>query len=192
MTDLSADDLIARACAGDEVAFAALYRDLQPRLHRYALALVGQDADDVTAEAWLHIARDLAKFSGDLDAFRGWAARIVRNRAMDLLRSRARRPVSSTPVDELLDIAAEDDTAAAAAEIVTTAAAIELIASLPRDQAEAVLLRAVVGLDAAAAGKILGKSAAAVRVCAHRGLRTLRRSVPSSAETNSDRPALGN
>ena len=57
----------------------------------------------------------------------------------------------------------------------STAAALALIATLPRDQAEAVLLRAVVGLDATAAGKVLGKRAGAVRVAAHRGLRTLAR-----------------
>jgi RNA polymerase sigma-70 factor (ECF subfamily) len=190
LTDPDTDHLVARAAAGDEAAFAALYLDLQPRLRRYAVGLVGQEADDVTAEAWLHIARDIRGFTGDLDSFRGWTARIVRNRAMDLLRSRARRPVSPTPVDELLDVAANDDTATAALDTLSTAAAVELIASLPREQAEAVLLRAVVGLDAKAAGEILGKSAAAVRVSAHRGLKTLARRVERQGETNPSPPAL--
>jgi hypothetical protein len=92
-----AADVVARAASGDEVAFARLYPDVQPRLLRYAASLVATDADDVTAEAWLHIVRDLPGFVGDVDAFRGWAARIVRNRAMDLLRSRARRPVQASP-----------------------------------------------------------------------------------------------
>jgi RNA polymerase sigma-70 factor, ECF subfamily len=38
-----------------------------------------------------------------------------------------------------------------------------------------VLLRAVVGLDAAAAGAVLGKRPGAVRTAASRGLRTLAR-----------------
>jgi RNA polymerase sigma-70 factor (ECF subfamily) len=50
-----------------------------------------------------------------------------------------------------------------------------LVASLPTDQAQAVVLRAVVGLDAATAGQVLGKRPGAVRVAAHRGLRTLAR-----------------
>jgi RNA polymerase sigma-70 factor (ECF subfamily) len=50
-----------------------------------------------------------------------------------------------------------------------------MIATLPRDQAEAVLLRAVMGLDAVAAASVLGKKPGAVRTAAHRGLRALAR-----------------
>ena len=69
---------------GDEAGFVAIYRDVQPRLLRYATVLVGRDAaEDVTAEAWLQISRDLHTFTGDGDRFRGWAATIVHHRAMD-------------------------------------------------------------------------------------------------------------
>jgi len=60
-----------------------------------------------------------------------------------------------------------------ATDNLATSAALRLIASLPADQAEAVLLRVVVGLDATTAGEILGKRAGAVRVAAHRGLKNL-------------------
>jgi RNA polymerase sigma-70 factor (ECF subfamily) len=166
---------------GDNVAFADVYRDTQPRLYRYAVTLVGREAEDVTAEAWLQIARDLGRFTGDGQAFRGWAATVVRNRAIDHLRSAARRP--AVLVDSVdLERPSDSDTAASAAETISTAAALELIATLPRDQAEAVLLRAVVGLDAATAGKVLGKRAGAVRVAAHRGLRTLGRTLDADGE----------
>ena len=166
------DETLVAARSGDERAFAILYRATQPRLLRYAAALVGQDAEDVTAEAWLQIGRDLRKFEGDEIAFRGWAATIVRNRAMDHLRSLSRRP--SVPMDTVvLDRPAAADTETLAAESASTARALALIATLPPDQAEAVLLRAVVGLDAITAGKVLGKRAGAVRVAAHRGLRAL-------------------
>jgi RNA polymerase sigma-70 factor (ECF subfamily) len=164
--------VLAAAIGGDQAAFAALYRDIQPRLRRYAWTLVGQDADDVTAEAWLQIARDLRRFVGDLDAFRGWTSRIVRNRALDHLRAVARRPAELTDIESLLDMPI-GDTASAALDTMSTRRALELIAALPREQAEAVLLRAVLGLDSASAGKVLGKSATAVRVAAHRGLKAL-------------------
>lgn len=166
------DDALERARTGDELAFAEIFRDAQPRLVRYAATLVGQDAEDVTGEAWLQIARDLGRFSGDYQAFRGWAATIVRNRAMDHLRSAARRP-SIAVETEALDRAAPDNTEAGADESLSTERALALIATLPRDQAEAVLLRAVVGLDAVTAGAVLGKRAGAVRVAAHRGLKSL-------------------
>lgn len=167
-------DRLDAARQGDNAAFADVYRDTQPRLYRYAVTLVGREAEDITAEAWLQISRDLRGFTGDALAFRGWASTVVRNRAIDHLRSAARRPVVLVEIADL-DRASDSDTEARAAETLSTAAALELIATLPRDQAEAVLLRAVVGLDAATAGKVLGKRSGAVRVAAHRGLRTLGR-----------------
>jgi RNA polymerase sigma-70 factor (ECF subfamily) len=178
--ELNPDDAVgerwlAGARAGQQTAFAELYLAVQPKLLRYAAGLVGQDAEDVTGEAWLQISRDLRGFSGDFDAFRGWAARIVRNRAIDHLRRRARRPVLLTDLEFLLDQPTADDAAGIAAEHISTGEAIALIASLPPDQAEAVLLRTVMGLDAASTGEILGKRPGAVRVASHRGLRTLAR-----------------
>ena len=168
-----------RAQQGDEEGFVALYRDLQPRLLRYAIVLVGRDAaGDVTGEAWLQITRDLHKFTGDLDRFRGWAARIVHHRAMDLCRANARRPTVPLDTGEDRDEPASDgDAAAAALDGLSTENALALIAGLPREQAQAVLLRAVVGLDAQTAGEVLGKRAGAVRVAAHRGLKRLARQV---------------
>jgi len=61
--------------------------------------------------------------------------------------------------------------------LVSTAEALQLIASLPPDQAEAVLLRAVVGLDAKTAGRVLGKRPGAVRTAAYRGLKALQKKV---------------
>lgn len=94
---------VLAAQAGDSVAFAALYRDLQPRLLRYATLLVGQDAEDVTAEPWLQICRDLVRFHGDLDGFRGWCVTIVRHRALDHVRARDRRPVTPMSDTTVLD-----------------------------------------------------------------------------------------
>jgi RNA polymerase sigma-70 factor, ECF subfamily len=53
---------------------------------------------------------------------------------------------------------------------------------LPPDQAEAVLLRAVLGLDARTAGQVLGKRAGAVRTAAHRGLTTLARRLEEAGQ----------
>jgi RNA polymerase sigma-70 factor (ECF subfamily) len=51
--------------------------------------------------------------------------------------------------------------------------AVSLLAALPTEQAEAVALRVLAGLDTAAVAGILGKSPGAVRVALHRGLRSL-------------------
>src|SRR6201992_1699330 len=107
---------VQAAQQGDQQAFRALYRDIQPRLLRYLRTMVGEDAEDVASEAWLHIARDLSGFSGDSDGFRGWAATIARHRAMDHQRRHRRRPQTApTPVEDLGgDLAGGEDTAQSA------------------------------------------------------------------------------
>lgn len=172
--------VLAAAVEGDDAAFAQVFAALHPLLRRYARVLVGRQADDVVSEAWLHIARDIRSFHGDVDGFRGWCVRIVRNRAVDLARADARRPADLTRHDADLDAVAPDDTAGDALDNLASADAVALIASLPPDQAEAVMLRVVMGLDAGTSGDILGKSAAAVRVAAHRGLRRLGRQLGSA------------
>lgn len=159
---------------GDETAFRTVYRALQPRLLGYVRTLVGDpDAEDVTSEAWLQIARDIERFSGDADRFRGWTARIARNRALDHIRMRGRRPAIGGDETELTGRAAESDTAGEAIEALATDNTLSLIARLPQDQAEAVVLRVVVGLDAKTAADTLGKRPGAVRTAAHRGLKRL-------------------
>ncbi|MER7463364.1 RNA polymerase sigma factor [Streptomyces sp. NPDC097981] len=181
---------VRAAQEGDEAAFGELFRAVQPGLLRYLGVLVGAEAEDVASETWLQIARDLASFHGDYDGFRGWVATIGRNRALDLLRSRRRRPVSSVPAEDLLgDRPAADDTEGAALAGIGTAAALALIAALPRDQAEAVLLRVVMDLDAQTAARVLGKRSGAVRMASHRGLRKLAKHVaapPRGAGASTD------
>jgi RNA polymerase sigma-70 factor (ECF subfamily) len=151
-----------------------VYRSVHPRLLGYVRTLVGDpDAEDVTSEAWLQIARDLERFSGDADRFRGWAARIARNRALDHIRMRGRRPAIGGDETELTAKAGDSDTAGEAIEALATDSTLSLIAQLPQDQAEAVVLRVVVGLDAKTAAETLGKRPGAVRTAAHRGLKRL-------------------
>ncbi|RKN15329.1 RNA polymerase sigma factor [Micromonospora musae] len=164
-------EAVAKARSGDEEAFRFLYRSIQPGLLRYVTALVGADAEDVASETWLQISRDLPSFTGG--EFRAWAITIARNRAMDHLRRQRRRPSLPVPVQALNELAGDADTAERAGESLGTEAALALIATLPPREAEAVLLRAVVGLDAETAGRVLGRRAGAVRTAAHRGLRRL-------------------
>jgi RNA polymerase sigma-70 factor (ECF subfamily) len=170
------DEALLRAQEGDPEAFRVLYRDLQPRLLRYLHTLAGPDAEDIASETWLHVTRDLPAFTGDYDGFRGWVTTIARHRALDHQRRHARRPPAlPVPAEDLATIPATDDTAQHAIDAISTDAALTLITTLPPDQAEAVLLRAVLGLDAQTAARILGKRPGAVRTAAYRGLRTLAR-----------------
>ena len=173
-TELDLSVAVWQAQKGDEEAFRLIYRTVQPGLLRYLRGLVGDDAEDVASEAWSQIARDLGSFQR-------------RRRRLPGLGGHHRPaprpgppPPAAAPAGRLdlldrrlTDLAAADDTAVRALEAVATDSAIALIATLPRDQAEAVLLRVVMGLDVATAGRVLGKRAGAVRTATHRGLRRL-------------------
>jgi RNA polymerase sigma-70 factor (ECF subfamily) len=167
------DDVLGAALDGDENAFRVVFRELHPRLVRYLRAFVGPDAEDVAAETWSQIARDHRSFHGDYDGFRGWAMTIARNRAIDLLRRRGRRPEAPVPTEEMIDLAGHDRMTAAALDRISADDAVALIATLPQAMAQAVLLRVIVGLDAKEAGRVLGRSPGAVRTAAYRGLREL-------------------
>jgi RNA polymerase sigma-70 factor (ECF subfamily) len=169
----ASDADIAAAQAGDTDAFSRLYRATQPGLLRYLTVIAGADAEDICAEAWLNACRDLSRFRGDLNGFRGWIARIARNRAIDLARARQRRPAIAMPIQELPEVDADASSEDMALQAMSTETALNAIASLPRDQAEAVMLRVVLGLDAKTAATVLGKRAGAVRTAAYRGVRTL-------------------
>lgn len=182
MGDEELGDAVQRARAGDEVAFGAVYREVHPMLLGYLRGLVGDDAEDVASETWHDVVRDLRGFRGGGQAFRGWAATIARHRALDHLRRIKARP-RTTPLDDRTDEPMTlQDAGGTALENLSTRHALDLIAALPQDQAEAVLLRVVVGLNAPAAAKVLGKRAGAVRTAAHRGLKRLAERLDGAGE----------
>jgi RNA polymerase sigma-70 factor, ECF subfamily len=166
------DDALARACAGDEAGFLELWRSFQPRLLRFLRAVGCDDPDDVASETWLQVVRDLHKFAGGEDEFRRWLFTIGRNRAIDAGRARSRRPVIQVTVG--LDILADDQLVEdQVLDGISVRDAVALLAQLSRDQADAVALRVIAGLETSDVARILGKSAGAVRIALHRGLKAL-------------------
>ena len=168
--DELAEALIA-ARAGDEHGFAVLWRTLHPALLRYLRVVAGDAAEDAASETWLQAARDLDRFTGDPAAFRGWLFRIARHRGIDERRRADRR--REDPAATVDSGPAGPDAAAEVIEGTETAWALSRVALLPADQAEAVMLRVVAGLDVATTAQVLGKRRGAVRIATMRGLRRL-------------------
>ncbi|XVV09160.1 RNA polymerase sigma factor [Actinoplanes sp. CA-131856] len=169
------DDELAAALtaarAGDERGFAVLWRALHPAVLRYLRVLAGDAAEDVASETWLQIARDLGRFTGDPAGFRAWLFRVARHRGIDELRRTGRR--REDPAATVDTGSAGPDAAAEVIEGAETAWALSRVALLPIDQAEAVMLRVVAGLDVATTARVLGKRRGAVRIATMRGLRRL-------------------
>lgn len=158
---------------GDEQAFAVLWRDLQPSMLRYLRVIVPDACEDLASETWLEVARGLDRFEGGESGFRSWVFTVARHRVVDLRRREARQPIVPVAPDAFPEQSVGDDAADAALESISTRAALDLVATLPPDQAEVVALRIVAGLDVAQVAAIVGKRGGTVRVLSHRGLRRL-------------------
>ena len=149
-----------------------LWYDLQPRLLRYFRVVAPGAAEDLASETWLRIIRAIGRFQGSEPAFPAGVFTIARHQVLDWRRA-ARKPTQDLPVTELAEPLAPDDPAADAVEGASTRAALALIATLPTDQAEAIALRVVAGLEVNRVAELMGKRPGTVRVLTHRGLRRL-------------------
>ncbi|OGH91911.1 MAG: hypothetical protein A2534_00255 [Candidatus Magasanikbacteria bacterium RIFOXYD2_FULL_39_9] len=100
-TDLD-EKLVALYLAGDETALQSLVRKHTTGVYNFVAQLVGygQNAEDVSQEAFIKAWKSLKKF--DLDKkFKPWLYRIARNSAIDFLRQRkATVPLVNTYDDE--------------------------------------------------------------------------------------------
>jgi RNA polymerase sigma-70 factor (ECF subfamily) len=131
-------------------------------------------AEDAASEAWLEVSRGLDGFTGPEPAFRAWLFAIARRKVIDRIRYEARRPSSAwEDLDPIAPI--QRDAADEVVEDDATRRALDLVRTLPRDQAEAVLLHVMAGLDYADVAQMMGRTTGAVRVLVHRGLRRLQR-----------------
>ena len=169
------DEALVTARAGDEAGFLVLWDALQPRLLRYLRVLGCDDVEDVAAETWLQVVRDLPKFKKDnADEFRAWLFTIARHRAIDAARSRKRfrdKVLAAEPFADTVTMGSpvEDEVF----HELSTRRAVAMVAGLSKDQAEVVALRVIAGLDTEAVARMLRKTPGAVRVALHRGLRAL-------------------
>lgn len=182
MATVDLDAALAAARQGDEDGMSALYRALNPALLRYLRHRVPRAAEDIASEVWLAAARNLASTTGDAADFRSWLFAVARNKTADHFRAVGRRPETVPLSDDGDHLAEPDDPAVAAAARVDSDLAVRaLVADLPADQAEVVLLRVVAGLGVDEVAAIMGRSAGSVRVLQHRALRRLARSSRAQA-----------
>ncbi len=179
-----ADELAARARAGDREAFTELVLVTSPQVFALARRLVGNDHDasDVLQETYLRAFRAIGRYRGD-SAATTWLYRITANSAATHLRRR--RWSRLAEFDEALVLAdplAEQrllDAADASGERERLRAA---LADLPDLMRAVVVLRDVYDLPHEAIAKELGISRGAAKVRLHRARLRLRELLPSPAE----------
>jgi RNA polymerase sigma-70 factor (ECF subfamily) len=166
--------LLEAAQRGDQGAISVLYRDVNPRLLRFLSARVPGASDDLAADVWLAVAKQLTKFQGDESAWIGFLFTIARRQiASHWRRDRRRRTTPAAP-ETFAKEPARSDTEEEALRSTRTAEVVSLVLQhLSGDQADVVLLRLVAGLDIEVVAQIMDKSVGSVRVLQHRAVKRL-------------------
>lgn len=157
---------------------AQVYRSMAPAVLGYLRSQRVPDAEDALGEVFLHVARDIGRFSGDDAALRRWVFSIAHNRAMDAHRkaTRHRASLEAELADPAVRAVAPPPPDPIDPELV------DALATLSADQREVVVLRFVADLPLEAVAKITGRRVGAVKALQHRALENLRRAVSSGAD----------
>ena len=169
-------DLIRRAQAGDEDAFATLVRRHQRRAQSVARSLVPgeEDARDLAQEAFLRVFRNLDRFDFQ-HPFTTWLHRIVTNLAIDHLRKRrlVLRSSGGEGDDDEPEIEVPDEAQAAPSQRLesseTAERVREVISALAPHFQTVLVLRELEGLPCTEIAEIVGATHVTVRWRLHRG-----------------------
>jgi len=137
-------ELLRRAQRGDEQAFTLIVRAYETPVHNYVLRLTGDRtlAEDLTQEVFVRVFNGLPKFSLRCK-FTTWLFQVTKNRVLDELRARERRPQGYVAFDDIPPLETYDQPV----ERTETIDAIwRAVQDLNPDLKMALLLRDVVGL----------------------------------------------
>jgi RNA polymerase sigma-70 factor, ECF subfamily len=165
--------LMLAGLGGDGRAHAALLTGLSSHLRAYfkgRLARIGRsatDAEDLVQETLMAI--HTRRYTYDrTQLLTPWVYAIARYRLVDLLR-RTKASIKDVPIDEDVELFAEDDAGAVESELDLE----RLLAQLSPKARHAIQLVKLEGLSSSEAAARSGSSPSAIKVAVHRGLRAL-------------------
>lgn len=177
-TAMMDDDALAGLARENRAAFGELYSRYFDRVYRYHLAHTGsqEDAQDLTAVTFVAALESLGRYRPS-GRFLPWLLTIARHKVAMFYRSKKRlQPLDS--VLEMPDPGPEPE--ARVAQHWQEEGIARALGGLLPDRAEAIRLCIFSDLSATEAGAVMGKSAGAVKMLIHRGLKDLRSSSLSS------------
>lgn len=183
--NLESDRSAVEAARRDPLAFEALYRKYVAQVYNFALYELRDQhaAEDLTAGVFLRALAGLPTFrereEPPASSFRPWLFQIARNALANERRRSHRRPEAPLELADLLAVA--DDVERDVVTRDELRRALAALDQLPDDRRQALLLRFVHEMNAAEIGQVLGRSAGAVRVLIHRGLRGVTRQLESDS-----------
>jgi RNA polymerase sigma-70 factor, ECF subfamily len=189
LSSLPDESLMLLVKAGDTQAFDALVQRHRTAVLALARHACGVDlADDVAQSAFVSLWQHRGKYRTERGSVRSWLLAIVRNRGIDLMRSRAsrqRRIVAADPHGWMVEIAGEalvDDAPHAHVERAESDAAVSrLLAELPPAQRAVIELAYLDGMTQQEIARVLGVPLGTVKGRLRLGLGKLRAAWDSGA-----------
>jgi RNA polymerase sigma-70 factor, ECF subfamily len=171
-------DLTALAARGEATAIESLLEQIRPMVVRYCRARLVQIsghyhiADDVAQEVCLAVLSALPRYRDMGRPFASFVFGIASHKVADAMRNAARLAIPTEDLPDGPDNGpGPEETVVAFIEAERARA---LLARLPENQRELLVLRVVTGMSAEETGHALGMSPGAVRVAQHRALARLR------------------
>lgn len=175
---------IARAKLGDREALRYLYVRYADNVYSYVATIVHDphEAEDVTQHVFVKLLAIVDRYDEARAPFATWMMRVARNTAFDHLRQQRMVPCE--------EVRAEGPAGSVADEERQRSLLLrEVLAALPHDQREVILLRHLVGLTPGEIADRLGKTESSVHGLHHRGrgaLRTVLAEMGSAPATHAD------
>jgi RNA polymerase sigma-70 factor, ECF subfamily len=138
-------DVLRKAQRGDEHAFRIIVNAYEVPVFNYVLRMVGDRAlaEDLGQEIFLRIYQGLPGFSLRC-RFTTWLFQVAKNRVLDELRARERKPQTVVTLDDIPPLEVVD---APPERVETIDAVWRAVAALNADLKMALLLRDIVGLS---------------------------------------------
>jgi RNA polymerase sigma-70 factor, ECF subfamily len=184
LTELTDEQLLTQALAGDEDAFTVLYRRRQGPIFRFALHMSGSPhlAEEVTQEVFLFLVqrgRDFDAERGTLAAYLFGVARNYVRRALE--RNYPEHVLGSPAEDEAASLMVECDPTEGIARRQTSTAVWKAVLSLPEHYREVVVLCDLHELSYADAAQTAGCAIGTIRSRLHRAHDMLSKKLQHSA-----------
>lgn len=168
-------ELVSKAQQGDQMAFAALYEQYSPLVHRFLRRrLDGSEevVEDLTEDVFVKVYEKLDRYVERGLPFTAWLYRIAHNHLVDYLRTLPR--MSAHSLDDVAEIA-EVAATAAYSRVLDRQALEPALARLTPEQRQAIELRFIEGMSVAETASNMGRSDEAVKKLQARALANLRR-----------------
>jgi len=175
--EITWNDYIHRAAAGEQQALARLYDDTSRLIYSVALRILGNpaDAEEVTMDVYSQVWRSAHDYSRDRGTPLSWLTMITRSRALDRVRRRSTRKDREAPMEAAGQAASDLDPPEEAAVMAEQRRRVQAaLGELSPDQRQAIELSFFEGYSHSELAEKLGQPLGTVKTRIRLGMIRLR------------------